>query len=80
MNCIEPVPSGSSTPPNVVASNQAAPGLRWHCPRSSHEVAEANPRTSQYRREPPDQASRESHPSPRRRLNGADKRPKEGHG
>jgi hypothetical protein len=45
------------TDQTVVTWNQAAAvaaGLRWHCPPgASHEVADANPRTPQYRREPP---------------------------
>src|SRR5215217_886700 len=45
------------TDQTVVTWNQAAPvaaGLRWHCPPGvSHEVADANPRPPQHRREPP---------------------------
>ena len=64
------------TDQTVVTWNQAAAvaaGLRWHCPAGfSHEVADANSRTPQYRREPrPGPARRESHPSPHRRLNRA---------
>src|SRR5829696_8925900 len=72
------------TDQTVVTWNQAAAvaaGLRWHCPPGvSHEVADANPRTPQHRREPPTgTASRESHPSPHRRAQPRRQRSKEGH-
>jgi hypothetical protein len=73
------------TDQTVVTWNQAAAvaaGLRWHCPPGfSHEVAGANSRTSQYRREPPTGtgqqgiASKSSPAAQRRRQ-----RSKEGHG